>query len=45
MGLAFATALGGGMVRDLLIGAVPPHAIRDWRYAVMAFTAATVVFF
>jgi uncharacterized membrane protein YeiH len=33
------------MVRDLLIGAVPPQAIRDWRYAIMAFTAATVVFF
>jgi uncharacterized membrane protein YeiH len=44
MVLAFATALGG-MVRHLLIGAVPPQAIRDWRYAVMAFTAATVACF
>lgn len=24
MVLAFATALGGGIIRDLLIGAVPP---------------------
>jgi uncharacterized membrane protein YeiH len=45
MVLAFATALGGGIVRDLLIGAVPPQSIRDWRYAVVAFTAAICVFF
>ncbi len=31
MVLAFSTALAGGVVRDLLIGAVPPEAIRDWR--------------
>jgi uncharacterized membrane protein YeiH len=29
--LSFATALGGGIIRDLLIGAVPPNSIRDWR--------------
>src|SRR6202451_1211482 len=34
---AFATALGGGMIRDLLIGAVPPDCIRDWRYPTAAF--------
>jgi uncharacterized membrane protein YeiH len=45
MVLAFATALGGGMVRDFLVGAVPPHALRDWRYAVVAFTGATCVFY
>jgi uncharacterized membrane protein YeiH len=45
MVLAFATALGGGMVRHLLIGTVPPQAIRDWRYAVVAFAAAACVFF
>jgi uncharacterized membrane protein YeiH len=45
MVLSFATALGGGVVRDLLIGAVPPGAIRDWRYSVVAFTGATVTFF
>ena len=31
MVLAFSTALAGGVVRDLLIGAVPPEAIRNWR--------------
>ena len=30
MVLAFATALGGGIIRDLLIGAVPPNSLRDW---------------
>jgi uncharacterized membrane protein YeiH len=33
MVLAFATALGGGIIRDLLIGAVPPNSLRDWRYS------------
>src|SRR5487761_1088309 len=43
--LAFATALGGGIIRDLLIGAVPPQAIRDWRYGIVAFSGAWLVFF
>jgi hypothetical protein len=37
MVLAFATALRGGMTRDMLIGAAQPWAPRDWRYAVTAF--------
>jgi uncharacterized membrane protein YeiH len=45
MVLSFATALGGGVVRDLLIGAVPPGAIGDWRYSVVAFSGAAVTFF
>jgi uncharacterized membrane protein YeiH len=44
MVVGFATALGGGVLRDLLIGAIPPQAIRDWRYAVGAFTASGAVF-
>jgi len=44
MVLGFATALAGGIIRDLLIGATPPGAIRDWRYAGVAFLAALVVF-
>lgn len=44
MVLAFATALGGGIIRDLLIGDVPPAAIRDWRYAAIAFVAAASTF-
>ena len=38
--LAFVTAVGGGILRDLLIGAVPPAAIRDWRYIGVAITGA-----
>jgi uncharacterized membrane protein YeiH len=45
MVLAFATALGGGIIRDLLIGAVPPSALRDWCYSAVAFTGAAIVFF
>jgi len=44
MVLAFSTALAGGIFRDLLIGAVPPSSLRDWRYSAMAFTGAAVVF-
>src|SRR5947209_2119518 len=35
--LAFITAVGGGILRDLLIGAVPPASIRNWRYGAIAF--------
>lgn len=45
MVLAFATALGGGILRDLLIGAIPPNSIRNWRYGAIAFTGAAAVFF
>ncbi|AIF48415.1 trimeric intracellular cation channel family protein [Dyella japonica] len=42
--LSFMVALGGGIVRDLLIGATPPSAIRDWRYPVLAFVTGLVAF-
>ncbi len=45
MVLAFATALGGGIIRDVLLGSTPPNALRDWRYPVIAFAGATIVFF
>jgi uncharacterized membrane protein YeiH len=45
MVLAFATALGGGIIRDLLIGDAPPAALKDWRYAATAFAGAAMVFF
>jgi uncharacterized membrane protein YeiH len=43
--LSFATALGGGVIRDVLIGAVPPNSIRDWRYGATALTGGAAVFF
>lgn len=42
--LSFATALGGGVIRDLLIAASPPSALRDWRYAAIAFAAGGLTF-
>src|SRR6202047_4097805 len=45
MVLAFATALVGGIIRDVLIGAVPPSSLRDWRYPAAAFVGGAVVFF
>jgi uncharacterized membrane protein YeiH len=41
--LAFLTALGGGVVRDLLIGATPPAAVSDRYYAVLVIVAAVSV--
>ena len=43
--LSFSVALIGGVVRDLLIGAVPPQAIKDWRYPAVAFLGGIVTFF
>ena len=43
--LAFATALGGGIIRDLLIGALPPGSIQNWRYGAVAFIGAAAAFF
>ncbi len=42
--LAFVTALGGGIVRDLLIGDVPPSSIRNWNYAAVALSTGAAVF-
>lgn len=43
--LAFAASSSGGIVRDVLIGAVPPVAISDWRYVAVAMTAGLMIFF
>jgi uncharacterized membrane protein YeiH len=43
--LAEVTALGGGLFRDLIIGAVPPAAFTDLGYFVTPLFAALVVFF
>ena len=32
--IAGVTSLGGGFVRDVLLGDTPPVALRDWRYLV-----------
>jgi uncharacterized membrane protein YeiH len=40
-----ATATAGGITRDVLVGAVPPVALRDWRYLGVAVLAGLLVFF
>ncbi|MEW6322473.1 MAG: trimeric intracellular cation channel family protein [Acidobacteriota bacterium] len=42
--LAFVTASGGGMLRDVLIGAVPPPAISQWQYMTVALASGLVTF-
>jgi uncharacterized membrane protein YeiH len=42
--LAFVAGNAGGVTRDLLIGAVPPAAIHDWRYVAVSLVAAAVTF-
>jgi uncharacterized membrane protein YeiH len=42
--LAFSTALGGGIVRDLLIGATPPASIKNWKLGAIAFLGAGITF-
>lgn len=42
--LSFVTASAGGVARDLLIGAVPPAALVDWRYFATAMLAGLVTF-
>lgn len=38
--VAFTVACGGGIIRDLCIGAIPPVGLSDWRYLVTAMLAA-----
>lgn len=42
--LAFVTAVGGGILRDVLIGAAPPSAFRDTRYPMTALGAGAATF-
>ena len=42
--LAVATACGGGLVRDLIIGNTPPVVFRDPFYAIIAIAVANTVF-
>jgi uncharacterized membrane protein YeiH len=42
--LGVITAVGGGIIRDVLIGDVPPATLRDWRYLTLAVGGGLVVF-
>src|SRR5579872_426812 len=43
--LAFAAGNSGGIARDVMIGAVPPAAIKDWRYIAVSMLAGLVTFY
>jgi uncharacterized membrane protein YeiH len=43
--LSFAAGNFGGITRDLMIGAVPPAAISDWRYPAVSVLAGVVTFY
>ncbi len=43
--LSFAAANAGGMSRDVLIGAVPPAALTDWRYLAVSLLAGVLTFY
>src|SRR3954464_181823 len=43
--LGIITAIGGGIIRDVLIGALPPATFSDWRYLAVAAGGGLVAFF
>jgi len=43
--LSFAASSFGGILRDLLIGAIPPAALVDWRYLTVSVAAGLLAFF
>ncbi|GIG70560.1 trimeric intracellular cation channel family protein [Phytomonospora endophytica] len=42
--IGMVTALGGGVVRDVVIGAVPPLAFTDWEYVTTAAVTSLAMF-
>jgi uncharacterized membrane protein YeiH len=42
--LGMITALGGGIIRDILLDDLPPATFRDWRYLAVAVAGALIAF-
>ena len=42
--LGMITAVGGGILRDVLLGALPPATFVDWRYLAVAATGGLIAF-
>lgn len=42
--LGVVTGLGGGIMRDVLIGSIPPASFTDWRYVVVPLVAGLMAF-
>jgi uncharacterized membrane protein YeiH len=43
--IGIVAAIGGGLLRDVLLGDVPPPALEDWRYVAVCSVASVIVFF
>ena len=43
--LSFAAGNSGGIARDVMIGAIPPAAISDWRYVAISILAGLITFY
>ncbi|WP_447987179.1 trimeric intracellular cation channel family protein [Nitrospira sp. Nam74] len=43
--LSFAAGNSGGIARDVMIGALPPAAISDWRYITVSILAGLITFY
>ena len=43
--LSAATAIGGGLIRDAVLGATPAIALTDWRYLVTPAVVGLIVFY
>jgi uncharacterized membrane protein YeiH len=43
--LAFAAGNSGGIARDVMIGAIPPAAINEWRYVAVSILAGLITFY
>lgn len=42
--LGIVTAVGGGIIRDILLGALPPATFVDWRYLAVAAAGGLIAF-
>lgn len=43
--LSFVAGNVGGVIRDVLIGSIPPAAISDWRYLAVSLLAGAITFY
>lgn len=42
--LGMITAIGGGIIRDVMLNALPPATFRDWRYLAVAAVGGLIAF-
>lgn len=42
--LGLTTAVGGGIIRDLILGITPPSIVNDWIFIILAIITALIIF-